>query len=267
MNAILPINLPDVQGRADRRGLAIQQVGVKAVRHPLRLRTADGVQGTVAVLDMFVALPAEQKGTHMSRFLEVLQAETEPLDSASLQALLARMLLRLDAEAGEIVVRAPMFRTKAAPVSGIPSLMDYDVVLGARRVDGRDEAWLEVAVAATSLCPCSKAISRYGAHNQRSRITIEAALATGARMLPDDLIAAAEAAASCEVYGLLKRDDERYVTERAYENPKFVEDLVRDVAVTLKGEPRLAWFAVASENFESIHNHSAYARLEGRPDL
>lgn len=267
MNAVLTTDLPDVQSRPDRRGVPIQQVGVKSVRHPLRLRTADGVQTTVATLDMYVALPATQKGTHMSRFLEVLLAESAPIDTTTLQDLLGRMLERLEAAEGDIRLRAPMFRTKTAPVSGIPSLMDYDVALGARRIAGKDELTLEVAVAATSLCPCSKAISRYGAHNQRSLITIEARLAPGSMMTPDDLIAIAEAAASCEVYGLLKRDDERYVTERAYENPKFVEDLVRDVATALKEEPRLVWFAVSSENFESIHNHSAYARLEGTPDL
>lgn len=266
MNAVLASDLPDVQSRPDRRGLAIQRVGVKSVRHPLRLRTADGVQATVATLDMYVALPATQKGTHMSRFLEVLHAQTDPLDTGALAGLLRRMLSRLEAEDGEITLRAPMFRTKVAPVSGITSPMDYDVVLTARRVDGVDETTLEVAVAATSLCPCSKAISRYGAHNQRSLITIEAHLSPGETMAPDDLIRIAEGAASCEVYGLLKRDDERYVTERAYENPKFVEDLVRDVATGLREDSRIAWFAVSSENFESIHNHSAYARLEGRPE-
>lgn len=263
MNAILSSDLPDVQARPDVRGLAIQRVGVKSVRHPVRLATRDGVQSSVAVVDMYVALPATQKGTHMSRFIEVLLAQQDALDVPELQRLLDRMLDRLDAEDGEIVIRAPMFRSKTAPVSGIASLMDYDVVLGARRYAGRDELTLEAAVAATSLCPCSKAISRYGAHNQRSLITIETAVTPGACVRPDDLIDIAEAAASCQVFGLLKRDDERWVTERAYENPKFVEDLVRDVAAALQEDPRFRRFAVASENFESIHNHSAYARLEG----
>lgn len=255
-----PAFLPDIQSRADPRGLALDEVGVKGVRHPVIIRTRDGQQPTVATLAMTVGLPASAKGTHMSRFVEALAALTGTLDQAGFQALVRDMLLRLHADTGAIDMAFPCFVRKSAPVSGEQSLLDYDVVWrGEVGHDGAYRLRVRVTVPVTSLCPCSKEISDYGAHNQRSLISIEAELAR--EMALEDLVAIAERNASCEVYGLLKRPDEKYVTERAYDNPKFVEDLVRDVALSLEREPRVRAWRVEAENFESIHNHSAFARV------
>ena len=261
MNAPERMPLPDVQASPDGRAVAINRVGVKSVRFPLRVRRADGAeQATVATIDMYVGLPHHVKGTHMSRFLEVLHANTAALDMAGLRVLMQTMLARLEARAGYIEMRFTYFIEKLAPVSGVPSLLDYEVTMRAE-VDaaGQYEAALTVQAPVTSLCPCSKEISEYGAHNQRSHITIEARL--NAPMEIEELVAIAEKEASCEVYGLLKRPDEKYVTERAYDNPKFVEDLVRDIALALNGEARIDAYSIESENFESIHNHSAYALI------
>ncbi len=264
MNSVLPA-LPDVQSTADRRNVVIQRVGVKSVVHPMVVKTRQGAQPSVATIDMYVRLPAELKGTHMSRFLEVLNEPIAPLSAASLRALMATMLQRLGAEAGFIEMRLPYFVRKAAPVSGVESLLDYQLTLRAEQLAGRLEITQQVLTPVTSLCPCSKQISAYGAHNQRSHIIIAATLEERADLPVEDLIDIAEASASCQLWGLLKRPDEKYVTERAYENPKFVEDLVRDIAVALADDPRVARFEVSSENFESIHNHSAYAWLESEP--
>ncbi len=258
-----PAALPDVQSIPDTRRLPIQRVGVKSVRHPLRIAGVQGqVQSSVAVIDLYVALPADVKGTHMSRFVELLQAHADtPLDLPGLRALLQDMLVRLGADEGEITLRFPYFVNKRAPVSGVHSLLDYEVVWQVRgRIDEPAQVRQTVQVPVTSLCPCSREISDYGAHNQRSHLTLEVELVQD--MALEELIRVAETAASCELWGLLKRPDEKYVTERAYENPKFVEDLVRDVALALQEDPRVAAFSVESENFESIHNHSAYARIE-----
>mgnify|MGYP001185028579 FL=1 len=263
MNAPDRFFLPAIQARADQRQLAIQKVGVKGLRYPLALLDADGkVQNTVARLSLSVALPAEVKGTHMSRFVELLEYRRAPLNVNRLLRLLDEMLLRLEATSGEIELAFPYFISKAAPVSAVESLLDYDVRMVVARRDGqRSELTLEVVAPVTSLCPCSREISDYGAHNQRSHITIVARLRSG--MSPEELVRLAEEEASCEVFGLLKRPDEKWVTERAYDNPKFVEDLVRDIALRLMKEPRIAQWTVKSENFESIHNHSAYAELSG----
>jgi GTP cyclohydrolase FolE2 len=214
---------------------------------------------------MSVGLAAATKGTHMSRFVELLDSQTQPLDQRRFKRLLPEMLARLDARFGEIEMRFPYFVTKTAPVSRIQSRLDYDVCWRACvSAEGRYSFWMQVSVPATSLCPCSKEISAYGAHNQRSSIRIEAEL-TGEVSI-EDLLGAAERSASCEVYGLLKRADEKFVTERAYENPKFAEDLVRDVALELNREPLVRAYVVEAENFESIHNHSAFARLARAPD-
>lgn len=264
MNAPEKLPLPDVQAAADHRALAIDQVGVRGVRHPLTIRLRDGAeQPTVATLEMTVALAAEVKGTHMSRFLEVLQAQDGPLDAQGLRALALRMLARLEAAGGQVLMRFPFFLRKRAPVSGVESLLDYEAMWRVSVEPGRiPELWVRVVVPVTSLCPCSKEISAYGAHNQRSHITIDAELAQPVHL--EDLVEMAEQEASCALWGLLKRPDEKYVTERAYDNPKFVEDLVRDVALRLSRDLRVRRFVVESENFESIHNHSAYARLSGR---
>ena len=264
MNAPEHFFLPDVQSAADTRRLAIQNVGVKGLRYPLQLETASGeILNTVANLTMTVGLPPEVKGTHMSRFVELLEGRRGALTLDGLFAMLGEMLLRLDASSGRIELAFPYFISKAAPVSRVESLLDYDVTLRAQAdAPGSYRHSIKVVTAATSLCPCSKEISEYGAHNQRSHISIEAEIARGASLSVEGLVAIAEAQASCEVYGLLKRPDEKYVTERAYDNPKFVEDLVRDVALALDGDPRIAAYSVEAENFESIHNHSAYALIE-----
>lgn len=264
MNAPERIFLPDVQASADRRQLAIQRVGVKGLRYPLLVRTPAGeVQSTVATLSMYVGLTPEVKGTHMSRFVEVLEADREALDLAGMHGMLTEMLARLGADTGRIELRFPYFIRKQAPVSRVASLLDVDVeFLVERNEAGAQCVTLKVVVPVTSLCPCSKKISDYGAHNQRSYLTVSAMLRDS--VMIEDLVRYAEEEASCEVFGLLKRPDEKWVTERAYENPKFVEDLVRDVALRLRGEKRIAAWVVESENFESIHNHSAYALIEGR---
>ncbi|GAA5168424.1 GTP cyclohydrolase FolE2 [Viridibacterium curvum] len=265
MNAPDRIFLPDVQSSPDQRQLTIQHVGVKGLRYPLTLLGADGPQATVATFAMDVRLPPEVKGTHMSRFVEVLEAQREALDLPGVETLLAGMLERLEAEAGRIVMRFPYFIRKAAPVSGVSSLIDVEAEICAEKdAAGLTAITLCVVVPVTSLCPCSKKISEYGAHNQRSHITLRVTLRESLAI--ETLVRMAEEEASCEVFGLLKRPDEKWVTERAYDNPKFVEDLVRDVALRLKADPRIAHWVVESENFESIHNHSAYALIRGSND-
>lgn len=253
--------MPDVQSTPDTRQIPIQRVGVKGVRYPLTVRTQSGeLQPSVGVWNLDVHLPAEQKGTHMSRFVALLDENRAPLDQAAFGAMLASMLAKLEAQAGRIEVSFPYFVMKTAPVSGVESLMDYEVTLTGELRDGETRMSLKVLVPVTSLCPCSKKISQYGAHNQRSHVTISAELASD--MPVEDLIRIAEEEASCELWGMLKRPDEKFVTERAYENPKFVEDLVRDVATRLNGDERVVAYVLEAENFESIHNHSAYAVIE-----
>jgi GTP cyclohydrolase I len=268
MNAPDPIksivfDLPDVQGSPDQRHLAIQRVGIKGVRHPLTILTDRGdAQHSVGTWNMDVHLPETVKGTHMSRFVALLEERSGVLDLAGFRALLGGMTAKLNAKAGRIDVRFPYFITKTAPVSGVESLLDIEVTLTGRIAQGVTDVSITVVVPVTSLCPCSKQISDYGAHNQRSHVTIEAGLGEGHDMTVEELVRIAEEEASCEVYGLLKRPDEKYVTERAYDNPKFVEDLIRDVVQRLNDEPRIGRYVVEVENFESIHNHSAYARIE-----
>ncbi|BDB29730.1 GTP cyclohydrolase FolE2 [Cupriavidus sp. TA19] len=252
--------LPDVQATEDQRKLAIDAVGVKGVRYPVTLRAGKRLLPTIATLSMAVGLPATARGTHMSRFIEMLEAEKEALDQAGFKAFLFAMLQRLDAPSGELEMRFPYFVRKSAPVSGVQSLLDYEVRwLGTVAEDRQYGFWMYVTVPATSLCPCSKEIAAYGAHNQRSHICVGVRLAE--EMAVEELIAIAERNASCEVYGLLKRADEKYVTEQAYDNPRFVEDLVRDVVLALGSDARVMEFEVEAENFESIHNHSAFARI------
>lgn len=252
--------LPDVQSRADNRALAIDAVGIRRLRFPVTILTGEGEQATVATFSMAVALPAAVKGTHMSRFIELLEERTAALDPAGFRTLVGEMLRTLGAKGGSVEMQFPLFRVKEAPVSGAESRVDYDVCWrGEQSTDGRYSFRVKVGVPVTSLCPCSKEISAYGAHNQRSLLSIDAELAAPMEMY--ELIEIAEGAASCEVYGVLKRPDEKYVTERAYENPKFAEDLVRDVAVDLNRDARVRSYVVEAENFESIHNHSAFARI------
>ena len=254
----------DVQARADTRQLPIDRVGIKDIRHPVRVKDRSaGEQHTIAKFNMYVSLPHNFKGTHMSRFVEILHGERE-ISVESFRTMLSTMTSRLEAETGHIEMSFPFFVMKRAPVSGVESLMDYEAKLIGEQRRGRTETWVQVTVPVTSLCPCSKKISDYGAHNQRSHVTISARLRK--HIWIEELIEVAESEASCELYGILKRPDEKYVTERAYDNPKFVEDVVRDVATRLNNDDRIAAYVVESENFESIHNHSAYARIERNKD-
>lgn len=255
--------MPDVQSAHDDRQLAIDQVGIRGLRYPLPIADRDGVQTTIAECSAYVTLPAERKGTHMSRLVALLEERAasgaEPISVAALPALLDALVARLDAPAGRLELVFPFFVRKTAPVSGIASLLDYQVKLAGEVGHGRHAVTIRVSVPVTSLCPSSKEISDYGAHNQRSEVTLT--VRPCAPLYIADLVRVAEEEASAELYGILKRADEKYVTERAYDNPRFVEDLVRGVAARLRDDPRVEAFAVEAENFESIHNHSAYARI------
>ena len=255
------VPIPDVQSSADNRHLPIDKVGIKDINHPIRLRARSGEeQHTVANFNMYVNLPHNFKGTHMSRFVEILNHHEYEITVASFKQMLKEMTERLEAQSGYIEMSFPYFVEKAAPVSGVRSLMDYEVVFIGKITGGDPGINVKVVVPVTSLCPCSKKISKYGAHNQRSHVTIT--VRTKGFIWIEDIIDIAEQEASSELFGLLKRPDEKMVTERAYENPKFVEDMVRDIAVRLNHDDRIQGYVVESENFESIHNHSAYALIE-----
>ena len=256
----LPI--PDVQGSPDTRRLAIDRVGIKSIRHPVRIRErAGGIQGTVAQFNMYVGLPHHFKGTHMSRFVEILNAHEREISPDTFRLMLREMVKKLEAASGHIEMTFPYFVAKKAPVSGVQSLMDYEVTFIGEIEDDREAFTLKVQVPVTSLCPCSKKISERGAHNQRSHVTVAARINTFVWI--EEIIDRVEREASSGLYGLLKRPDEKFVTEQAYDNPKFVEDMVRDIAASLAKDPRIVSWVVESENFESIHNHSAYALLSG----
>src|SRR6202140_5088827 len=266
MNVAVPVKKPnvslieDVQGHADTRRIPINKVGIKDIFHPVKVKNrARGEQHTIANFNMYVNLPHNFKGTHMSRFVEILHHERE-ISVDSFRSMLGEMTERLDAHAGHIEMTFPFFVMKRAPISGVESLMDYQASLIGEIRDGEACTWLKVVIPVTSLCPCSKKISDRGAHNQRSHVTIKVRLRD--HLWIEELIDIAESEASCELYGILKRPDEKQVTERAYDNPKFVEDMVRDVAVRLNGDERISAYVVESESFESIHNHSAYAMIE-----
>lgn len=253
--------IADVQNYPDSRQIAIDKVGIKAIRHPVRvLDKTGGAQHTIATFGMYVYLPHHFKGTHMSRFIEILNGNEREFSVESFEHVLRLMVRKLEAESGHIEMNFPYFVNKKAPVSGVQSLMDYDVTFIGEIKDGQYLQTMKVLVPCTSLCPCSKKISEYGAHNQRSHVTIT--VRTNAFVWIEDIIKVAEENASSQLYGLLKRPDEKFVTEKAYENPKFVEDLVRDVAAALNQDTRIDAYVVEAENFESIHNHSAYALIE-----
>jgi GTP cyclohydrolase I len=253
--------MEDVQGLADTRRLAINRVGIKSIRHPVKvLDRTGGIQHTIAVFNMYVGLPHNFKGTHMSRFVEILNSHEREISVENFPSMLREMVRKLEAETGHIEMNFPYFINKSAPVSGVQSLIDYDVTLIGEICHGEIASTIKVVVPVTSLCPCSKKISERGAHNQRSHVTVTARLLD--HIWIEEIVQLVESEASCELYGLLKRPDEKYVTERAYDNPKFVEDMVRDVAARLNAEKRIAAYVVESENFESIHNHSAYALIE-----
>ncbi len=254
--------LPDTQNTKDIRNIVINQVGIKDILHPIKFVNRDNESHpTVANFTMTVRLPENVKGTHMSRFIEILNDGECSFGIDTFMNLVQRVADKLDSSDAQIIVDFPFFRNKKAPSSGVESLLDYKVTLTGAIVNGEPELTLNVVVPVTSLCPCSKSISKYGAHNQRSHITIEAKAAKGETIYLEDLIDLAEEKASSELYAILKRDDEKVVTERAYENPAFVEDIVRDIAVELNANKKVNFYCLESENFESIHNHSAYALI------
>ena len=253
--------MEDVQSSADTRQIPINKVGIKDIRHPVRVADRTGAeQHTIANFNMYVNLPHNFKGTHMSRFVEILNNHEREITVKSFKEMMVEMTERLEADSGHVEMNFPYFVNKTAPVSNVQSLMDYDVTFIGDFVNGDNQFTLKVLVPVTSLCPCSKKISDYGAHNQRSHVTVTAKLKDF--MWIEEIIDLVEQEASCELYGLLKRPDEKAITERAYDNPKFVEDMVRDVAARLNAEDRIVSYIAESENFESIHNHSAYALIE-----
>ena len=259
--------LPDIQKTQDKRGIAIDEVGVSNIRHPLTFPLRDGgVMHTVAKVSMRVSLPHYEKGTHMSRFMIALHERGKELTPGGVSDVLEYLLELLDAETAYLDMSFPLFLKRPAPVTGIEGMLDYECAFkGVRKKDGTYDKIVEVRVNAASLCPCSKEISQYGAHNQRSLITIKVRENSDGIIWFEDLIEVAEKNASCQLYPILKRPDEKYVTERAYENPKFVEDIVRDVATDLEkllSSEQVLWYFVSSNNYESIHNHDAYAQLQ-----
>ena len=251
--------MPDVQASSDDRQVAIDRVGVKEVVYPMRLRQKDGgEQSTIAKINMYVALPHYQKGTHMSRFLEVLNDHSEPLTPERIPEITRSICRKLDAKEAHFEAGFTYFINKPAPVTKKKGLMDYQVGFECTS-NGVDDMILTVAAWATSLCPCSKEISEYGAHNQRCRI--EAKVRFEGALWIEELASMLEKSASTQVFSVLKRPDEKWVTERAFENPKFVEDIVRDLAGILDAEDRIVWYEINSENYESIHSHNAYAQI------
>ena len=257
--------MEDVQGKVDHRGIAIQRVGVSQIRLPVRIETkSGGFQSVLATIRMTVDLPQEYKGTHMSRFLEVMHPWSDKvLSSRAVGEILVDMRERLQAETAHFEMDFEYFITKIAPISKKQGLLGIHCRFEGTLGNEKEDFVLQVDVPVTSLCPCSKEISTYGAHNQRSEIRVRVRYDHQDRYLwIEDLVELLEAQASCSVYPVLKRADEKFVTEKAYENPKFVEDMVRDVVLALRAQPGISWFQVECENFESIHSHNAYAFQE-----
>jgi GTP cyclohydrolase I len=253
--------MKDVQNQRDDRNIAIDKVGIKNLRYPISVMDRrHGRQSTVATINMYVDLPHDYKGTHMSRFVEMLHLFKPDVSLKKISEILAQMKTHLDAASAHIEIAFPYFMEKRAPQSGAAGLMDYDCrIIGLSNAADEIDLVSEVAVPISSVCPCSKEISRYGAHNQRGLVTLQTRFKKFIWM--EDMIELVESCASCEVYSVLKRVDEKEVTEQAFSNPKFVEDIVRDVAARLKQDSNITWFSVSAENFESIHNHSAYAQI------
>jgi GTP cyclohydrolase I len=265
------MTMRDTQSEPDDRQIAIDRVGVKALRYPIQVRDKHrSTQSTIATVQLTVDLPHHHKGTHMSRFVEVLNSHGPVLHVDNIRDILVQLTGRLDSECAHVDFEFPFFLEKAAPVTGAVGLMDYSVRFSAT-LDNRDakdgvgvmDFVLVVIVPVTTLCPCSKAISDHGAHNQRGQVTL--AVRFGKPIWIEDLVRLVEDSASSELYSLLKRPDEKAVTERAFENPVFVEDLVRNVAQRCDQDANIRWYRVEAENFESIHNHNAYALVEKRP--
>jgi len=255
------VRLHDKQSERDHRELRIDKVGVRGLRFPIQVRDrARAVQNTIATIGMFVDLPKEFKGTHMSRFIEVLNAHGDVVHVENITDILHAMQQRFNAATSHLEMEFPYFMTKKAPVSGMESLMDYVARFDATACHKDIDFVLTVKARVTTLCPCSKAIAAYGAHNQRGEVTVQ--IRSRKAVWIEDLIGIIEGSASSELFALLKRQDEKAVTERAYDNPVFVEDLVRNVALKLNAHPDVTWYKVEAENHESIHNHNAYACIE-----
>ena len=260
-----PSVMPDVQSHADFRQVAINKVGVKEIRHPITLARKDGgVLNTVADINMFVSLPSERKGTHMSRFLEILNSYRDGIEPSRLMELCRELRHRLDADVSHVEMDFTYFISKSAPVTGREGLMDYKVKFTCES-GPKEDLVMSVAAKATSLCPCSKEISEFGAHNQRCLITADVRFE--GMLWIEELAEIVESAASCHVYPVLKRPDEKFVTEEAFLNPKFVEDIVRDLAMAMNRDDRITWYHIQSENFESIHSHNAYAEITRNKQL
>jgi GTP cyclohydrolase I len=253
--------MEDVQASLDTRQIPISRVGIKDIQHPITVISRDGSRShSIATFSMSVGLPHDQKGTHMSRFIQMLNETETEISAKNFHKMLADMVERLDADSGYIELQFPYFIEKTAPVSGVKSLMDYQVNLIGQIEKGHVASTLEVTIPVKSLCPCSKKISEYGAHNQRSHLTV--GINCSSKLWLNELIKSVEAQASAELFAILKRPDEKFITERAYNNPKFVEDVVRDVANEFDNNERISRYYVHAENFESIHNHSAFAVVE-----
>ncbi|MCL5096928.1 MAG: GTP cyclohydrolase FolE2 [Candidatus Omnitrophica bacterium] len=251
----------DKQSERDHRELRIDHVGVRGLRFPIQvLDRANSLQNTVATIGMYVDLPQEFKGTHMSRFLEVLNAHGNVVHVKNITDILHAMQEKLKSDTARLEIAFPYFMVKKAPVSGLESVMDYAARFDATARGKTIDFVLTVEVAVTTLCPCSKAISRHSAHNQRGVVTVKTRFQRAIWI--EDVIGMVESSASSELFSLLKRQDEKAVTERAYENPVFVEDLVRNVAMKLNAHPDVTWYQVEAENYESIHHHNAYASIE-----
>ena len=255
--------MKDVQNISDDRGIAIQNVGVSGVHLPFLIKTKiDSFQSVLATINLTVDLPKEYKGTHMSRFIEILSEWSQkPISSREMESILIDTLTKLDAEYAQMEIHFKYFIDKVAPISGLKSMLDVDCSFSAKLTKGKPlDFTLGVAVPFTSLCPCSKEISKYGAHNQRGLMKVKIKYTSGKLIWIEDLVALMEAQGSCPIYPLLKREDEKYVTEHAYENAKFVEDILRDLVLALRQQKFISWFEIQCENYESIHNHSAYAK-------
>ena len=256
-----PIMLKDTQNERDERRIPIDRVGVKSLRYPLQVRDKEhAVQSTVATIQLTVDLPHHFKGTHMSRFIEVLAGHGPVVHVENIRDILEKMCRRLESDCAHLDIEFPFFLEKKAPVSKAVGLMDYMVRFSATLEQGKMDFVVTTIVPVTTLCPCSKAISASGAHNQRGHVTLS--VRCNKPMWIEDMVRIAEESASAELFSLLKRPDEKYVTEQAYENPVFVEDLVRNVAMRCEADANILWYRVEVENFESIHNHSAYALIE-----
>ena len=253
--------LKDTQSERDHRRIAIDRVGVKNLRYPMQIRDkAHTMQSTIANVTLTVDLPHQYKGTHMSRFIEVLNEHGPILHVDNIKAILGKLLKKLDSQQAHADFEFPFFLEKKAPVTGAVGLMDYTIRFSATLNKEEFDFVTTTIVPVATVCPCSKAISDYGAHNQRGQVTY--AVRSLKPIWIEDLIVLVESCASSELYSLLKRPDEKAVTERSYENPVFVEDLVRNIALRSNQEPNITWYRVEAENFESIHNHNAYAFIE-----